>query len=101
MGCVLNGDFTLQRTITLGVLDAQMNLTLSLITMSVPGCITSFFHSGDMLRYCHQGTACYTPGCSCGAFNMVLWFWASLTHLSMPITSTALILQTLGILVIV
>ena len=88
MGCVLNGDFTLQRTITLAVLDAQMNLTLSLITMRVPGCITSFFHSGDI-------------GCSCGAFNMVLWFLASLTHLSMPIISTALILQTLGILVIV
>ena len=30
-----------------------------------------------------------------------LWSWASLTHLSMPITSTALIRQTLGTLVIV
>ena len=43
MGCVLHGDFTLQRTITLAVLDAQVNLTPSLITMSVPGRITSFF----------------------------------------------------------
>ena len=42
MGCVLNGDFTLQRTITLAVLDAQMNLIPSHITMRVPGCITSF-----------------------------------------------------------
>ena len=50
MGCVQHGDFTLSRTITLAVLDAQMSLTLSLITMSVPGCITSFFLSGDMLR---------------------------------------------------
>ena len=50
MGCVQHGDFTLSRTITLAVLDAQMSLTLSLITMSVPGCITSFFLSGDMQR---------------------------------------------------
>ena len=70
---------------------------VSIITMSVPGCFTSLFHSGDMLRYCHQETTCYTSR----AFNMVLWFWASLTHLFMPIINTALILQTLGILVIV
>ena len=42
MGCVLHGDFTLQRTITPAVLDAWMSLTPSLITMCVPGCITSF-----------------------------------------------------------
>ena len=49
--------------------------SLSLITMRVPGCITSFYHSGDMLRSCHQETARYTTWsswCSCGAFNMVL-----------------------------
>ena len=40
-------------------------------------------------------------GCSCGAFNMVLWFWASLTHLSMPIINIALILPTPVTLVIV
>ena len=39
--------------ITHAVSDAQMNLTLSLITMSVPSCITSLFLSGDMLQYCH------------------------------------------------
>ena len=32
---------------------------------------------------------------------MVSWFQASLTHLSMPIVNTALILQTMGTLVIV
>ena len=40
--------------ITPAVLDALMNLILSLISMSVPGCTTSFFPSGDMLRYCHR-----------------------------------------------
>ena len=62
------------------------------------------FLSGDMLRYCHQEIACYTtwsPGCSCGVFNVALWFGASLIHLSMPIINTALILQALGTLVIV
>ena len=44
----------LQSMITPAVLDAQMNLTLSLITMSVPGCVTSFYLSEDMLRYCHR-----------------------------------------------
>ena len=34
--------------------------SLSLITTSVPGSITSFFASGDMLRDCHQETICYT-----------------------------------------
>ena len=104
MGFVLHGDFTLQRTITLAVLDARMSLTPSLNATCVPGCTTSFFPSGDMVRYCHQEIACYTtwsPGCSCGTFNMELWFQASLTHLSMPIINTALILQTLGTLVIV
>ena len=36
MGSVLHRDFTLKNMITHAVLDAQMNLTLSLITMSVP-----------------------------------------------------------------
>ena len=54
MGFVLCVDFTLLNMITPAVLDAQMNLALSLITMSVPGCITSFYLSGDMLRYCHR-----------------------------------------------
>ena len=43
MGRVLHGDFTLQRTIKYAVLDAQMNLTPSHITMSVPRCTTFFF----------------------------------------------------------
>ena len=46
--------------ITPAVLDAQMSLTLTLITMSVPGCITSFYLSGDMLRYCHEEIILYT-----------------------------------------
>ena len=41
----------LRKTIIPAVLDVRMNLTPSLITMSVPG---------DMLRYCHQETAHYT-----------------------------------------
>ena len=35
MGCVLHGDFTLQRTITPAVLDVQMHLTLSFMTQSL------------------------------------------------------------------
>ena len=42
MGFVVHGAFTLQSMITPAVLDAQVCLTLSLITMSVPGCIPSF-----------------------------------------------------------
>ena len=98
MGSVLHGDFTLTNMITPGVLDAQMNLTLSLITVSVPGCITSLLLSGDMLRYCHEELIFYTtwsPDCSCGAFNMVSWFWASSMHSSMPIINTALTLRIL------
>ena len=53
-------DFTLLSTITPAVLDAQMNLTLSLITLSVPGCTTSSFLSGDVLRYCNKEIAYYT-----------------------------------------
>ena len=60
MDCVLHGDFTLQRTITHAVLDSLMNLTLSLITMSVLGFLSYFFLSGDMLRYCHKETICST-----------------------------------------
>ena len=60
MGSALHRDFTLTNMITLAVLDAQMSLTLSLITMSVPDCITSFFLSVDMLRYCHEEITFYT-----------------------------------------
>ena len=42
MGCALLKDFTLKKLIIRAVLDAQMNLTLSHITMSVPGCSTYF-----------------------------------------------------------
>ena len=41
MGSALHKDLT--NMITPAVLDAQMNLTLSLITMSVPDCTTSLF----------------------------------------------------------
>ena len=60
MGFVLHGDFTLQNMITPAFFDAQMSLTLSLITMSVPGSFTSFYLSGDMLRYCHEEIIFYT-----------------------------------------
>ena len=43
MGFVRRRDFTLLSLITRAVMDAQMNLTLPLITMSVPGCTTSLF----------------------------------------------------------
>ena len=46
MGSVLHKDLTLTNMIALTVLDAQMNLTLSLIAMNVQGCAT-FFLSGD------------------------------------------------------
>ena len=36
MGSALRGDVTLPSMITLAALDAQMNFTLSLITMIVP-----------------------------------------------------------------
>ena len=54
MGFVLHKDFTLTNMTTPAVLDAQMNLTLSLITQNVPGCTTSLVLSGDMLQYCHK-----------------------------------------------
>ena len=54
MGSVLHKDFTLTNMITPAVLDAQMNLTLSLITMNVPCYTASLYLSGDMLRYGHQ-----------------------------------------------
>ena len=52
MDFVLHGDFTLQSMITSAASDAWMNMTLSLITMSVPGCLTFLFVSGDLLGYC-------------------------------------------------
>ena len=73
---ILHRDFTLKSMIIRAVLDAQMNLTLSHTTMSVPGCTTFLFLSGDMLQYCHREIIYYTtwsPDCSCGAFNMELW----------------------------
>ena len=54
MGSALHTDFTLKSMITPALFYAEMNLILSLITMSVPGCTTSLFLSGDMLRYCHK-----------------------------------------------
>ena len=76
MGSALHRDFTLMNMIIRAVLDAQMNLTLSHITMSVPGCTTFFFLSGDMLQSCHREITFYTTwslDCSCEAFNMELW----------------------------
>ena len=52
--CILCNGLCTARRFHTAVLDAQMSLTLSLITMSVPGCLTSFDFSGDMLRYCHR-----------------------------------------------
>ena len=56
MGTALHRDLTLQNMIIHAVLDAQMNQTLSHITMSVPGCTTFLLHSGDTLLYCHKET---------------------------------------------
>ena len=47
--CTAQRFHTEENMITPAVLDAQMNLTLSHITMSVPDCATSLFLSGDML----------------------------------------------------
>ena len=60
MGGVLHKDFTLKNMIVRAVLDAQMDLTLSHITMSVPGCTTFLLLSGDMLRCCHKEIIFYT-----------------------------------------
>ena len=103
MGCVLHGDFTLQRTITPAVLDAQMNLTLSLSHYNecprLYNIFLSFWRHATILppRNCllHD----LISRCSCGAFNMVLWFWASLMLLLMLIISIAKIPGILEILV--
>ena len=66
--------------ITHAVLDAQMNLTLSHITVSVPGCTTFLFLSEDMLHYCQREIIYNTTWslvCSCKAFNLELWYWVS------------------------
>ena len=60
MGSALHRGFTLKNMITHAVLDAQMNLTLSHITMSVPGCSTILCLPGDMLQYCHREVIFYT-----------------------------------------
>ena len=67
MGFVSHGGFTVQCMITLAVLDAQMNLTLSHNTC-VPAKLST----------------------------MALRHWTSWTHFSMPIIDTALTLQTLN-----
>ena len=51
MDYALLRDFTLLSMIIRAVLDAQMNLTLFHITMSVPDCTTHLSLSGDMLLY--------------------------------------------------
>ena len=82
--------------ITPAVLDAQMSLTLSLITMSVLGCTTSLFLSGDMLRYCHRDHFLHD------LITRVFMrsFRASSMLLSIPIINTALTLRTLETLVV-
>ena len=60
MDCALHRDFTLKNMIIRAVLDAQMNLTLSLITMCVPGCTTSLILSEDTLRFCLKEIIFYT-----------------------------------------
>ena len=54
MDSALHRDFTLTNMITPAVLDAQMNLTLLHITMSVPDCTTFLLHSEDMQLHCHK-----------------------------------------------
>ena len=61
MGCALLKDVTLKSMIIRAVLDAQMNLTLSHITMSVPCCTTYLILSGDMPLYFRRETiSCMT-----------------------------------------
>ena len=52
--CTAQRFHTVKNMITHAVLDAQMNVTLSHVTMSVPGCPSVLFLPGDMLRYCHE-----------------------------------------------
>ena len=59
MDYALLTDFTLMSMIIRAVLDAQMNLTLSHITMSVPDCTTYSSLSGDMLLYFRTETVSY------------------------------------------
>ena len=90
--------------ITPAVLDAQLNLILSHITMSVNGCTTYLLLSGDMLLFFHRELISYmtwSPGCSHEAFNVGLLRWASLTPLLMPIINTVEMSGILGTLVIV
>ena len=53
MGCALHRDFTLKNMIIRAVLNAQMNLIVSHITMSVADCMT---FSEDMLLYFRRET---------------------------------------------
>ena len=54
MGSALHRDSTLKNMVTHAVFDDQMNVTLSHITMSVPGCTSVLFLAGDVLRYCDE-----------------------------------------------
>ena len=61
MGCALLKDFTLKSMNIRAMLDAQMNLTLSHITISVSGHTTYLFLSGDMLlHFRRETTSCMT-----------------------------------------
>ena len=91
MCSVLHRDFTLKNMITPAVLDAQMNfVSLLLITMSVPGCITSFiletcYDIATKNRLLHDLiTRVFFKN-----LEMESWYWASLTLLVMPIISIA------------
>ena len=58
-GCARLKDFTPKSMIIRAELDAPMNLTLSHITTSVPGCTTYLLPSGDRLLYFHGETIFY------------------------------------------
>ena len=80
MGSKLHRDFTLRYTSTPVVLDAQMSLTLSHISRSVPGCTTFLFLFGDML----QSRLIVIIFCTISfhvisyeVFNTGLWYWVS------------------------
>ena len=51
--------FSLKSLITHAVLEAQMNLTRSHITVSVPGCTTNLLLSGDIPQHCHKEIVSY------------------------------------------
>ena len=84
------------------VLEAQMNLTLSHIAMSVPCCTTFLFLSGDMLQYCHRDHSLHhlVTRLFLQSFQYGIVVLGFLNALFKPIISTAKVPRILEILMI-